>query len=329
MSAQDRTLDQYHELMQVNAVSHIIRSGRELGIFAELGGGQRTIEQLCESLALEPGPAALLLDALSAVGVVQKYGEDLALSPAAQLLCQYDSDLGDRRWIRLSDQVRQSPEGEAEVSDQQHFDSIAATQWIHTPAAMQAAEILDIGGEDELSGPAILDLGCGSAVWSCAMAHRDSQATVTAVDTPAALAAATSTAESIEIGDRFRTVPGDPDEVQLPESGFDLVLLPQRLHALDDRGAERLVARAVAATAPGGRIVVIDLFRGPTKPKLAESVEALRLELDTRAGRMRSLEETQTLLARAGLENIQFSFLAASRINLGMMVGIKPLSGSS
>lgn len=163
MSAQDRTLDQYHEWMQINAVSHLIRAARKVGLIDALREGQRTSEQLCESLSLLPKPTALLLDALVSVGIVEKYDEDYALSRAAHLLCQYDDDLGDHRWRRIAECV-QRIDARGSHLDADYFDHNAATQWIHTPAAIQAAEMLNLGGDGEVSNPAILDLGCGSAV---------------------------------------------------------------------------------------------------------------------------------------------------------------------
>ena len=72
--------------------------------------------------------------------------------------------------------------------------------------------------------------------------------------------------------------------------------------------------------------MVIDLFRGPPKPTLVDSVEALKLELDTKSGSVDDLETTQSLFQNAGLEAIQFSYLAASRTNLGVAVANKPRS---
>lgn len=323
MSAQDRTLDQYHEWMQVNAVSHLIRAAREVGILDTLRDGQKSGEGICQSLSLEPRTTALLLDALVAIGIVEKYGEDYALARAAHLLCQYDDDLGDCRWSRIAKSLR----GDAKTSnpkDEEYFDHNAATQWIHTPAAIQAAEMLNVGG-DGLVGPSILDLGCGSAVWSCAMAHRDKTATVTAVDHLGALVAAQSTADSIDLGERFTTIAGDPAEVDLPPNYFDLVVIAQRLHALGHSESQSLLGRAIGAAKPAGHVVVIDLFRGPAKANLAEAVEAIKLELDTQSGRMRTLEESEAAFHDAGLQEIQFSFLAASQMNLGLMVAEKPM----
>ena len=321
MSAQDRTLDQYHEFMKMNAVSHVIRAARQLGIFSQLAEGQKTTSQLVAALSLKPVPAEQILDLLVTTGYVEKYDEDYALSQAAQLLCQYDDDLGDSRWGRLT----QVAKGEAEEPNlQAHFDRVAATQWIHTGAAIQAAEILNIGGEGEQSGIAILDLGCGSAVWSCAIAHKDPDATLMLVDGAAALQAARSMAESIELIDRVDFREGDPVQSDLPDAHFDLVLIAQRLNTLNQEMGNRLLSKAISACRPGGRVVVIDLFQSPAQARLGECIESLKLEVDTTHGRVPTLRDGQKRFQDAGLSDVQFTFLAASRVNMGLMVGICP-----
>ncbi len=331
MTAQDRTLDRYQELMQINAAGHVLRSAREIGLFAELGSGQKTIEQLTTALSLGREATELLLDCLLAMNVIERYGDDHALAPVMRLLCEHDADLGDADWSQLAGTLQQrSPAAE----DRHYLDAIASTQWIHTPAAMQAAEILDIANDvavqDDTAEPTeqkpplkILDLGCGSAVWSCAMAYRDSTARVVAVDNPAVLAAAQHTADSIGLGHRFLPISGNPESVELPRNEFDIVLIAQRLHSASNETAQRLLQQAISALAVGGRLVTIDLFRGPAKLRLAETIEALRLHLATQHGRMKTIKEAQEQLEKLGLSDVQFSFLAASRVNLGLMVGRK------
>lgn len=330
MSAQDQTIDQYQELMQLNAVSHILRTAKQVGLLDALEEGQKDLNQLCEAISSRSTPTKLLCDALVKTGIIQQYDDDYALSPVARLLCQYDSDLGDGRWSRLADQIRGNDAIPFRARD--HHDTIAATQWIHTAAAIQAAEILNIGGEGELRGPSILELGTGSAVWSCAMAFRDIGATIATVDDEAARLVATNTAESIDLTRRFEFIAGDPmTAAKDPSSAtwageaYDIVLIPQRLHSQSEDEGNQLLRFAANLTKPGGRVVVIDLFHVPAKPSLSEAVEALRLEVETESGRVWSLEESQKRAQDAGLVEVQFSFLAASRINLGMLVGVKPL----
>lgn len=324
MSAQDRTLEQYHQLMQLNAASHLIRAARSLGVIAELREGQRTLEQLREALSLGSASSTLmLLDALVAIGIVEQYGDDYALSRAAHLLCQYDDDLGDARWQQLAALVR-GDRPRQHHDDQRHFDHLAATQWIHTPAAMEAAEILNIGGQGEIQGPRILDLGCGSAVWSCAMAYRDPQATVTAVDNQAALAAAESTAQSIGLSERFQVVVADPLDAELQPDQFDWVLIAQRLSCHGSEAAQRLLEQGRRFAKPGGRVVVIDLVRMPARANLTDCVESLTLQMETREGSIRSLEQLQGAMQQAGLVDFQFALMSKSRAKLGLAVATRP-----
>lgn len=335
MSPQNRTLDRYQELMQINAASHVLRTARQVGLFDQLRTGQKTADQLAEALQVDRAGLDLLLECLISLSVIERYEDDHALAPVMQLLCQYDHDLGDASWQRLTSLVRGEGAG---PSDRAYLDSLAATQWIHTPAAMQAAEMLDMGGptgpvgklgDDGTAQPLrILDLGCGSAVWSCAMAYRDGQATILAVDAAQPLVAATSTAAVIQLNDRFETRVGDPETIALSEADFGLVLVAQRLHATTDEGRKTLIKKAYDSLAPGGRLVVIDLFRGPTKPSLTETIEALRVHAGTGGtgqGRMQTIEGLQSMLKDRGLTDIRFTFIEASRVNFGMMVATKPV----
>ena len=104
-AAGDRTIQQYQDWMQTNGAAHLMRAARQSGILARLRERQHTLEELCDALSLEPTTTRLLVDGLVAIGYVERYEEDLALARAGHLLCQYDEDLGDSRWERLSDQL--------------------------------------------------------------------------------------------------------------------------------------------------------------------------------------------------------------------------------
>ena len=350
MNAQDRTLDQYQELMTINAAGHVLRAGRDMGIYDRLQERQHTAEELAESLEVPLASLCLLLDALVAIGIVERYEDDFALSSTARLLCQYDADLGDTTWQQLNDQIRSVGDARETSSDdviQTRFNAIAATQWVHTPAAMQAAEILntvddegsnettpetsDGGSDSNPSTPPrrLLDLSCGSAVWSCALAHRDRDLNVTAVDHPAALEAAMATAASIELQEQFTTQAGsltdlDSLDSSIEDGSYDYVLIAQRLHSLAPELVDRVLSWSASKCRPGGKVVVIDSFRAKARPTLAESLEALKLLIQTPNGSVPDLATAQSRMLKAGLESLQFTFIAASRTGFGLMVGTKP-----
>jgi len=347
LSSQDRTLDHYQELMTINATSHVLRAGRQLGVLSSLAEGQKTLEQLSESLELPAPRLQLFMQTLRAIGIVEQYGEDFALSSTARLLCQYDEDLGDELWSQLASTIRTAEvdPGESAPIPRQRYDSLAATQWVHTPAAMQAAEILntvdqaaaanspaaDVDGDGRVEAlPAgvspkrLLDLGCGSGVWSCAIAHRDPALQVTAIDSPAALESVMTTAASIDLEDRFQTRPGSLLDAELESDYYDYVLLAQQLHSLVPVQIDRVLEKAAGAAKTGGRVIVIDAFSASHQPTLAESLEALRLTIETTAASVPQLKVAEDRMRRAGLDELQFTYIAASRIGLGMMVGVKP-----
>lgn len=321
-AAGDRTIEQYQNWMQTNGAAHLMRAARQSGITSRLREKQHTIEELCEALSLDPATTQLVLDGLVTIGFVEKYGEDFALARAGHLLCQYDEDLGDSRWDTLVDRLKTSSSDKA-CDSSDYRSRLAATQWIHTAAAMQAAEILNIGGDESSRGIRILDLGCGSAVWSCAMAHRDADSTIVAVDQASAIRAARSTAESIGLDDRFSAIESDPTLATVGEQQFDLVVLAQLLSGYSDAQATDIVEKAVTALKPGGRLVAPDFYIGPGRAGLKESLSRISIHLATAAGRVRELRECQEMFVSAGLGAIQFTYLAASEAGLGMIVAEK------
>ncbi|MEC8475309.1 MAG: class I SAM-dependent methyltransferase [Planctomycetota bacterium] len=321
-SAQERTLGLYHQLMQINAASHLIRTLRELSLLEALRERQCTLNQLCSPRSLDPRLVSEILDAAVSIGIVEQYDEDFALSRAAHLLCQYDEDLADSSWQRLTDLASQKVSREVH-DDQLHLNHLAATQWVHTSSAMEAAEVLDFGGDSSGEPLEILDLGCGSAVWTCAMAYRDPTARITAVDHESAIEAASKTAESIGLSDRFRTIVADPSDVELETEHYDWVVVAQRISGLGKDEANRLLGNATKSLKVGGRLVVIDWVEMDGKPTLADRMASLRLLLETRCGAVRSPEELQEELKAVGLEECQFALLSKGKAKIGLVVGTK------
>ena len=317
MNAQEVTLDRYQLYMQINAQAHLLRAARESGIIDALRSGQLTKDQLVEQLNLDARMAGLLLDAMVAMQVLEKYGDDYAVAAVTRLLCQYDADLGDSVWADLSDRVRHGKTG----ANDNFLDLTTATQWVHTAAAKQAAEILDIGGER--TGRKILDLGCGSAVWSAAMAYADETTTVTAIDTPERLVAARRTVDSIGLGSRYEFIEADSETYQLSGNTYGLVLIAGRITPHSPEFDKATIERAKQALVVGGELVVIDLFKGPGRPGVNESIEAIRLATQTSAGQIRDAEAMRAQMVEAGFGACQFAFIAASRQGWGLLLAAK------
>jgi SAM-dependent methyltransferase len=314
--AQQQTLSKYRELLRVNGAAHLLRVARQRGLFAALTPGQRTLPELAKHCGFTESLTHQWLTALSAIGVIEQYGEDYALAPVVRLLDESNSDLHDGWWALLD----QPPASEAAQSalELRYLREAAATQWTQTGVAVQLAEVLEIG--QERRGPRVLDLGCGAAVWSTAMAYRDPEIEVWAVGDDADLGLASQTAASVNLGSRFHPLIGDPLTIALPDHAFDLVMFAGQLRVRNDQQVVAQLKRARQAATHNGELVIVDQFLGPPPPALGASLEALRLQLATSGGTVRSPAAMEDLALAAGWTNCQFVFLTASTQDWGALV---------
>jgi len=153
-------------------------------------------------------------------------------------------------------------------------------------------------------GPAerLLDLGGGAGGFTDAFLRRNRGARALVVDRPEVIALA---AEQLAAHDgRVDFSAGDLADADLGD-GHDLALLSNVTHWLAPDACERVVARAAAALAPGGRLAVKDLFvepdrRGPLRSLLF----GLCLAAYSDAGEVYDADETAAWLGAAGLRDV-------------------------
>ncbi len=318
---QQRTLERFQGLLEINGMAHVLRAAREVGIFDALQSGQKTLTEIAEICRLRSRPTRLILDCLVALEVVEHYEEDYALAPVAQLLGQQDRDLRDEQWSRLVGVLK--ADESYPVAENDPRAGLAASQWVHTAAAMQVASVLNIGTEHR--GWQLLDLGCGAGVWSSAMAYRDPSLTVTAIDRPAALELARQTAESINLLDRWKGITSDPFEANLAPQAFDAAILGGWLHAVGEEEILEITEKVRGALRPNGLLIVPDLYHHDVAEggKLTRALEALRIEITTQLGRLRRPAIMLQLLQQVGFGSCQFAPLSASRQQYGLLVATR------
>lgn len=139
---------------------------------------------------------------------------------------------------------------------QAYFDRHAA-EWdrirsLHVPDDVVEAAILDSIGPARLN--ALLDLGTGTGRILALLADRARR--LVGVDTNhAMLAVARANLERAGVA-RAELRQGDIYALPVERGAFDLVLIHQVLHFLDDPA--RAVREAAQALAPGGRLIVVD-----------------------------------------------------------------------
>ncbi|MCC6510339.1 MAG: methyltransferase domain-containing protein [Pirellulaceae bacterium] len=328
--SQKQTIARYQSFLDAMSLAASLETAARLGVFEALRSGQKDLEVLAQACQLDAEALESLLRVLVAVGAVENYGADFAISQAVGLIASPDRDLGRDIWESLPTYLRgsMSPDHGAVAGNgaavdltvarrRAYRERICTRQWSHTAAAMQAAEVLDIGaGLRRLN---VLELGSGAGVWSAAMAYRDSDLRVTVVDRAAMLDQCRATYASIDLMDRVTLIEDDYRTWSPPLAQFDLVVLPEVVQLEQDPAAVILLGRAADALRATGQLVILETLREDDGPALPLAIQGLELAVAT-SGRQRSAAELQRLLIGAGFGLAQWGWLTASSHGIGLVV---------
>jgi ArsR family transcriptional regulator len=240
-----------------------IAEATRLRIVAVLRHGELTVTDLTEILGQSQPRVSRHLKLLLDAGVVVKHREgtwaffrladdgvvrtlvDAALDPVAATDDVFTADLA-----RL-EAVRQRRADAAQA----YFEEVA-TVWdeersLHADAATVERAVLDVVGDGPLGQ--VLDLGTGTGRMIQLLASRSDRCT--GLDAShSMLAVARANLERSASNWELRH--GDVYSPPLDGDAFDLVVVHQVLHYLDDPA--RAIAEATRLVAPGGRVVVVD-----------------------------------------------------------------------
>jgi ArsR family transcriptional regulator len=268
-------------------------------LLALLAQGERTVKELTEILGQSQPRISRHLKVLAEAGLVarspegswvyyrlsdQESGRDVAMS-ILEGLDPKDAALR-RDNERLAVLKRQNREA-AERYFAEHAGRWDEIRSLHVPERDVEAAILASAGE----GPfrAMLDIGTGTGRMLELLADRYERAI--GIDTsPAMLAVARANLERAGIA-HARVRLGDGTNLPVVRDSFDLVVIHQVLHFLDD--PDRALAEAAGALAPGGRLLVVD-FAPHDLEFLRESEAHRRLGF--------SHQQMRAWIAAAGLE---------------------------
>jgi ubiquinone/menaquinone biosynthesis C-methylase UbiE len=179
---------------------------------------------------------------------------------------------------------------------------------VNRPGAHRAASLLLNKGVPA-EGLRVLEIACGSAVWSIAIAEAAGSSTrVIAQDLPNVLELTRKYLRLHGVENQYEFLPGDQRKLDFGASRFDLVIIARYLHELGAEAACNLFRRIFIALKPGGRIAVADWMpnnerTGPPGPLLY----ALRMLLHTHDGDAHTGEEYVRWLGSVGFTEIELT----------------------
>ncbi|WP_327086742.1 acetylserotonin O-methyltransferase [Nonomuraea sp. NBC_01738] len=286
---------------------HALVAGARLGIFDALDSAPATPEGLALSLGLDHHGTDVLLRGLAGLGYVRSRRGVYRLTRASRLWLVSSSPsclveglaFWERSacvyWPALEKAVRDGgpPVPFYTLTEDDPELSRSFQTWTAAVARRQApatAAAIPVGRDARH----MLDLGGSHAIYSLELLRLHPGLHATVVDLPQAL-------ESAQEHPRLRLHAGSFLDDELGE-GYDVVLLFNIVHGLDDDQTARLLAKVALALNPGGTIVIGDQFRGPAPGRASRTlVDLLDLNyLVTIGGRIRPYREIVRLLRESG-----------------------------
>jgi 2-polyprenyl-3-methyl-5-hydroxy-6-metoxy-1,4-benzoquinol methylase len=307
-------------MMTAYKSTYLLRAAIELNVFDALADGPADPDTVAAILRTNPRGTRLLLRALAAAGLLEVDGELFRLADGAgELLVRSSPRYGggvvrvaasDWEWDamkRLDEVVRQGGtllDENAETPGFPYWVDFATQLTFATrPGADFVAELLAPFARTR-DGFDVLDVGCGHGLFGFASAGLVPEATVSCLDWPNVLEVTRKHAESQELGDRVRYLPGDAFEVPLG-GPYDVIVLGNLLFQFSARRGTELLRRLVTTLKPGGRVVIVGFTTGDRPP--AEDYHAHLLSLLmlawTTDGELHSPAVYRNMLAAAGLHH--------------------------
>jgi predicted O-methyltransferase YrrM len=304
--------------------SRCLLTALELDIFTAVGDGANA-EQIGTTIHANARAAGMLLNALVALGLLSKSGEDYKNTPeSARFFVQSSKDNHRNgllhtaniwhRWSTLTDAVRSGTRVAFDGNIDRDNDRNDTPAWTRNFIAGMQRNAKDraplvVKALGTAGVRRILDLGGGSGAYSIAFAKACPDVQCEILDIPEVVPL---TAEyvgqagllaqvSLRAGDMLRDDLG---------SGYDIIMLNAICHMFSEEQNRDIFRRAYQALAPNGRLVVQDFILNPDKTgPLHATLFSLNMLVATDAGASYSEPEYTHWMKAAG-------FTEVCRINL-------------
>ena len=274
-----------------------------------------TAQEVADALHGDEKTLEIFLNALSAMGLIRKRGNNYVnsklasrwLSPSSPDYAGHQLVFEDRYWglwERLEQRLltgrpqrrpsvfRQSPQATQELLLGLHGDALGI--------ASRLAERLPLQGASSL-----LDLGGGAGTYALAFcqAHPGLQATI--FDLPHAIAVAHRVVEQGGMAHRIRFVQGDLNRDPLAGM-YDVVFLSNVLHNFGPRQNQALMKKLFRSLHPRGSVILRDVFLNANQVAPAwPAIFSVNMMLHTPQGKCYTRNEAFGWLERAGFRDIQ------------------------
>jgi len=293
-----------------------LRTAIELDLFTAIADGAVTPSALAVRCQASERGLRTLCDFLTVQEFLTKRGTEYSLTPDSAMFLNRHSPafLGSivfflthprqvENFQNLTAAVRKGGSADAREIEAEHPMWVEFARSMAGLMFMPSREIAQLLGAEQGEPWKVLDVAAGHGLFGIAVAQRNPNARVVALDWPHVLEVAAANASRAGIGDRHTLLPGSALAVDWG-SDYDLVLLTNFLHHFDRASCENILARVHAALKPGGRVAILEFVPNDDRvsPPMAATFSLVMLA-NTPAGDAWTLREITGMLGAARLSN--------------------------
>ncbi|MFZ2084149.1 MAG: methyltransferase [Candidatus Sulfotelmatobacter sp.] len=315
MAARDKAgllPDRLDQMIRGYMPSRCILTALELDIFTAVGDGANA-EQIGARIHANARAVAMLLNALVALGLLSKSGDDYKNTvESARFLVQGSKDNHRNgllhtaniwhRWSTLTDAVRTGTRIPVDYDDTPEWtrNFIAGMQRNAKARAPLVVKALGTAGVRR-----ILDLGGGSGAYSIAFAKACPDVQCEILDIPEVVPLTSEYVSQAGVSAQVSLRAGDMLQDDF-SSGYDLIMLNAICHMFSEEQNQDIFRRAHQALARNGRLVVQDFILNPDKtgPQHA-ALFSLNMLVATEAGASYSELEYTNWMNAAGFTDVR------------------------
>jgi len=303
-----------------------LRAAIELDIFTAIGEGATTAAEIAARRGASERGIRILCDTIVTDGFLIKEDGQYRCAPDAAVFLDRRSPAciasvseflvtpeNVNASLSLAECVRKGgtvQPGEGSVEPDNPFWVLFA----RAMAPMMAMPARAIADQVAGTGPIrVLDIAAGHGAFGIAVAQKNPQAEITAVDWAAVLEVAKENAARAGVAKRWRALPGSAFDVDFG-SGYDLVLITNFLHHFDQSTNDGFLRKVYAALKPGGKAVTLEFCPNEDRvTPLSPARFAITMLMSTAHGDAYTFRELDGMFRNAGFRSSEQQVLPSEQ----------------
>lgn len=299
-----------------HAEARIVQTACELKIFDAIESAPRSAAAIATKLRLNAAALELLLNALTALGLLEKHQSEFSLTQTSRRhllrtspyyvggMIGFDAMLWSA-WEKLPEAIRSGLP--ARTPDMYQADAGETEVFIHAMDSLVKArgdvEVL-ANALDWSQIATLLDVGAGPATYPIALCGRFARLRATIVDLPGTLKITERCVVDAGLTDRIQLIAGDYRSAPIAGT-YDAILLSNIIHGENLERNAALIAKLAKNLNPGGRLIVKDHILDDSRAQPAVgAIFSLLMLLTTDGGRCYSFHEIESWMTQAGLTRV-------------------------